>query len=180
MVFNGIDKQTVELEIVNYEFPQIEDGSWDSNWLNVRLDVKSNFGNWQVIQPLLTTWEVQWLIDWFNTLAISIRPERMFSTFTEPTLTFELLSDFDADKKNLRILIGSEYYVDLIADKDELQGLSSELKKELDKYPARKPLQKDVEHNRPVTTRKNELWDPFEPVPGPDTVPKGYKIFPKN
>jgi hypothetical protein len=104
----------------------------------------------------------------------------MFSTFTEPTLSFELLSDFDSDKKTFRIRIGIEYCVDLIAARDELKRLSSELKMELDKYPERKPPVRNVDPKKPATSLEDEPWDPFEPGPGPDTVPKGYKIFPKN
>jgi hypothetical protein len=191
MIINGIDNQTVELAITNYQFPDIIEGGWDGNWLNIYLEVKSKDGHWQTIDPSLTTWEVQWLIDWFNTLAKSTRPESMFSRFTEPNLSFELLSDFDADKKTIRIqfdleskphpdVAGKEYFVDVVADSAELKRIAEDLKKELDKYPERKPSQNIDDPQKSPVPREGDAWDPFDPGPGPDTIPKGYKIFPKN
>ena len=61
MTFFGIDNQTVELEITGYQFPEItvtESPSAD-NWLNISLNVKSNFGNWSTVYPSLTTSDVE-------------------------------------------------------------------------------------------------------------------------
>lgn len=51
MTFFGIDKQTVELEITGYQFSEITTAEFESddNWLNVALNVKSNFGNWSTV-----------------------------------------------------------------------------------------------------------------------------------
>ncbi len=68
MIFNGIDNQIVELRITNYQYPDINFGDWDGNWLLIYLNVKSNVGHWQTIDPSLTTWEVKELIDWFADL----------------------------------------------------------------------------------------------------------------
>ncbi|MEY3421612.1 MAG: hypothetical protein RIR48_1908, partial [Bacteroidota bacterium] len=35
MIFQGIDKQSVELKITNYQFPENQDGDWDGNCLNI-------------------------------------------------------------------------------------------------------------------------------------------------
>ena len=59
MTFKGINNQTVELEITNYQFPEIADDDYDSNWLNIYLKVNSTFGNWQIVDPMLTTFEVK-------------------------------------------------------------------------------------------------------------------------
>lgn len=63
MIFSGVDSQTVEFKITNYQFPDNQEGDWDSNWLNIYLKVDSKFGKWQTIDPSLTTWEVQEIID---------------------------------------------------------------------------------------------------------------------
>jgi hypothetical protein len=34
-IFNGIDSQTVELKITNYQFPEMKLGEFDENWLLV-------------------------------------------------------------------------------------------------------------------------------------------------
>ncbi len=63
MIVLGKDNQTVELKITNYQYPSSLDRDWDGNWLNIYLKVVSKSGNWQTIDPSLTTWEVQELID---------------------------------------------------------------------------------------------------------------------
>lgn len=150
MTFFGVDNQTVELKITNYQYPEINDGDWDGNWLNIYLNVKSNVGHWQTVDPSLTTWEVQSLIDWFNTLSNNLRPEYVDLGFTEPNLSFELLNSVTADKKIFRIKFNlesrpksatddREFYVDIVADNIELMRISAELKNELNKYPVKKP-----------------------------------------
>ena len=162
MTFSGIDNQTVELKIINYQYPNINDGDWDGNWLNIYLNVKSKVGHWQTVDPSLTTWEVQELINWFDALSINLQPEYADMSFTEPNLSFELLNDFKADKKTFRLKFNlesrpqsaindKEYFVDFIADNNELKKLSTDLKNELDKYPERKPA-----HNskyKPIETK---------------------------
>lgn len=66
MKFKGINNQTVEFIITNYQFPDNQDGDWDGNRLNIYLKVDRKVGKWQTIDPSLTTWEVQEIIDWFN------------------------------------------------------------------------------------------------------------------
>ncbi|WP_449406677.1 WapI family immunity protein [Mucilaginibacter limnophilus] len=39
----------VELKIVNYKFPYITTpDDWDSDWLNIYLNVKSDCGHWKL------------------------------------------------------------------------------------------------------------------------------------
>ncbi|MEP6647088.1 MAG: hypothetical protein ABJC12_08355 [Saprospiraceae bacterium] len=155
MTFKGIDNQTVEFKIINYQYPDINDGDQDGNWLNIYLNVKSKLGHWHTVDPSLTIREVNELINWFETLSKNSRPEYADMRFTEPNLSFELLNDFNADKKIFRIKFNvesrpqsatndKEYFVDVVADNDELKNISTEIKRELDKYPERKPA-----HNSP-------------------------------
>ena|SRR5690554_2772303 len=164
MTFTGIDNQTVELKITNYQYPDINDGDWDGNWLNIYVNVKSKVGHWQTVDPSLTTWEVQSLIDWFDTLSHNAKPEYVDMGFTEPNLSFELLTDFDSDKKTFRIKFDlesrpqpatddKEYFVDVVADNLELKRISTELKNELTKYPERKPA-----HNSTLPKAGRSWW----------------------
>lgn len=150
MIFTGIDNQTVEFGITNYQFPDNNYGDWDGNWLNIYLKVDSNLGKWQTIDPSLTTWEVQGIIDWFDDLSKNNEPEYRLMTFTEPNLTFELLNEPTDKKKLIRINFDlefkpksakddKEYYVDLLTENEELNKLRDGLKNELNKYPERKP-----------------------------------------
>jgi len=153
MTFTGIDNQTVELKITNYQYPDINEGNWDGNWLNIYLSVKCKVGHWQTVDPSLTTWEVQELINWFDKLSKNSRSKYTDIHFTEPNLSFELLNDYKADLKTFRIKFNlesrpqsasddKEYFVDVIADNNELKRISMALKSELNKYPERKPTHK--------------------------------------
>ncbi|MEZ4805709.1 MAG: hypothetical protein R2852_09565 [Bacteroidia bacterium] len=84
--------------------------------------------------------------------------------FTEPNLSFELLTDFDSDKKMFRIKFDlesrpqsatddKEYFVDVVADNLELKRISTELKNELNKYPERKPA-----HNSTLPKAGRTWW----------------------
>jgi|SRR5690554_1276727 len=150
MIFSGVDSQTVELKITNYQFPDNQDGDWDGNWLNIYLKVDSIVGKWQTIDPSLTTWEIQEIIDWFDKLSNDKEPEFRLMTFTEPNLSFELLSEPTVKKKLIRINFDlesrpksatndKEYFVDILADNDEINELIKGLKNELSEYPERKP-----------------------------------------
>jgi hypothetical protein len=149
MTFNGIDNQSVELKITNYQFPEIVDGDYDSNWLNIYLNVKSKVGHWQTIDPSLTTWDMQRLINWFDNLSKDIEPEYLEIAFLEPNLCFELLDRFNSQIKTIRIIFDyeskpqsasdeKEYFVDIIVDNDELKRIKLDLEKELENYPERK------------------------------------------
>lgn len=150
MKFNGIDGQTVELRITNYQFPDDDEGGWDSNWLNIYLKVDSKCGQWQTIDPSLTTLEVQELINWFNNLSENKEVKYREMLFIEPNLSFELCSlpndrikkvriKFDLESRPQSATEDKEYFVEIFADNDELKRIGRELKDELDRYPERKP-----------------------------------------
>jgi hypothetical protein len=149
MLFKGVDDQIVEIRIINYQFPNTLDRDWDGNWLNVYLRVKSNLGHWQTIDPALTTWEVQEIIDWFALLSDDKKPKYTDLEFTEPCISFELLNTPTDVCKRIRIKFGlefgpksakedAEYFVDINVTNEELLKLALDLKQELNKYPQRK------------------------------------------
>ena len=149
MIIKGEYNQTVELKITNYQYPSSLDRDWDGNWLNIYLKVESKSGNWQPIDPSLTTWEVQKLIDWFNDLANNFKPKSTDMEFTEPNLSLYLQNDFNDLNKLIRIKFDlesrpksasedKEYYVDFNADNSELKRIANDLTSELKKYPIRK------------------------------------------
>jgi len=149
MIFEGINNQSVELKITNYQFPETNNREWDGNWLNIYLKVKSDMGHWQTIDPALTTWEVQDFIDWLTTLSKNEKPKWIDLGFTEPNLSFELLNQESDNTKLIRIKFNLEsrpksakndleYFVDIKADNYKLEIYAFNLKKELAKYPERK------------------------------------------
>jgi len=150
MKFHGTDNQIVELIIENYQFPEIEDGDWDSNWLNIFLRVESKLGKWQTFDPSLTTWEFQEIIDWFEDLSKNQKPKFSLLTFTEPNLTFELLNhpaeiiksiriNFELELKPKSAIDEKKYFVDILADNETINQIIKGLKEEINDYPERKP-----------------------------------------
>jgi hypothetical protein len=150
MKFYGIDNQSLELKITNYQFPENNDGDWDSNWLNIYINVVSKFGNWQTIDPSLLTWELQRLINWFMDLSENKKSLESEEDFVEPNLKFTLRNSPTDPIKLIRINFSyesrpksaaddQEYYIEIKADKVELIRISSELQNELSKYPKRGP-----------------------------------------
>jgi hypothetical protein len=148
MIFRGINDQTVEFRLINYQYPEIEFGDWDGNWLLIYLKVKSDLGHWQTTDPSLTTWEVKQLIDWFTSLANNEKIKWNPIEFTEPNLSFEY---FETKDKNIRFRLrfalesrpqaandDDEYFVDFDYSQEELKKVSADLILELEKYPERK------------------------------------------
>jgi hypothetical protein len=157
MIFKGINNQIVELRITNYQFPDIIDGDWDSNWLFIYLNVRSQVGNWHTVDPSLTTWDVQILIDWLIDLSNNKSVKYNNLDFTEPNLSFELLNDTEAFEKKIRIKFNLEsrpksasndndYFVDCIMNNVQLLLVSDALKVELNKFPERKPVHDNTLH----------------------------------
>jgi hypothetical protein len=150
MTFTGIDNQTVELKVINYQYPEITNGDWDSNWLNIYIKVISKLGHWETVDPSLTTWDLKRLIHWFDNLSNNIRPEYIDICFLEPNISFELTNNFDSEIKTIKIKFDLEfrpqsavddieYFVAFTADNNLIKSLTSDLNKELEKYPERKP-----------------------------------------
>ncbi|MDL2309401.1 hypothetical protein LJC53_07455 [Bacteroidales bacterium OttesenSCG-928-C03] len=145
MKFHGIRGQKVELKIVNYEFPDKNNDEWDDNWLNIYLNVTSEVGNWQTVDPSLTTCEVGELINWFETFLQREKPVLRELSFMEPNLSFELLdckSDgltmfrikFDLESRPKSATDDREYFVDCLVDDQELKQIVENLKTELEKF----------------------------------------------
>ena len=77
------------MSLTGYQFPELSDVEHDSNWLNVRIEVKHPRGKWSAVDPALLTYEVQWLIDWLRSVSAGGHDKRHL-WFTEPCLSFHL------------------------------------------------------------------------------------------
>ncbi|TVZ08137.1 hypothetical protein JM80_0621 [Cellulophaga sp. RHA_52] len=147
MIFHGINNQIVELKITNYQFPKITDYEYDSNWLLIYLNVKSDCGNWQTVDPSLLVGDVIEIIEWFEKISQNKTPKYECLDFIEPNLAFEL-TKAGMDFKTVRIKFDLEsrpksaddkkdYFVDCKMDNSQLQKVIEGLKKELKPYPIR-------------------------------------------
>ncbi|WP_349664748.1 hypothetical protein IZU89_07480 [Cellulophaga lytica] len=147
MIFHGINNQIVELKITNYQFPKITNCEYDSNWLLIYLNVKSDCGNWQTVDPSLLVGDVIEIIEWFEKISQNKTPKYECLDFIEPNLAFELIKA-GMDFKTVRIKFDLEsrpkssddkkdYFVDCKMDNSQLQKVIEGLKKELKPYPIR-------------------------------------------
>ena len=146
MIFKGTDNQTLEFRITNYEFPNVTDCEYDSNWLLIYLNVNSKSGKWKTVNPSLLVFEVKDIIDWFADLSLN-KTEKKNLTFIEPNLEFDLIKE-NSNFKTVRIKFDLEsrpenadgdkdYYIDFDMNNSELKNVAEELKLELKPFPNR-------------------------------------------
>lgn len=82
----------LRLGVEGYQFPDILDDEWDSNWLIITGDAVLDGKPWSFRDPCLTNFEMQRLADWLDQVAAGTA-EKAFCGFTEPNLDFERVSD---------------------------------------------------------------------------------------
>lgn len=82
----------LRLEVEGYQFPDVHNDEWDSNWLVITGDAVLDGRSWRFRDPCLTTFELQRLADWLDQVAAGTA-EQNFCGFTEPNLDFERVSD---------------------------------------------------------------------------------------
>jgi hypothetical protein len=101
------DGPSFELAILGYEFPELEEADYDSNWLVVRIDVTTPEGSWTATEPSLLTYDVKRLADWLDDVKNN---QQMVDEigFIEPLLWFKVLGG-PFKGKNLRVYFGIEY-----------------------------------------------------------------------
>jgi hypothetical protein len=76
-----------QLVIVRYQFPDVHEDRWDSNWLVVNGTVAAGGETWIFTEPCVTTFELADLADWLDGLAANGGQPSAFE-FTEPNLKF--------------------------------------------------------------------------------------------
>ena len=76
-----------QLVIVRYQYPDVHEDRWDSNWLIVNGSVAAAGQKWRFTDPCVTTFELADLADWLDDLAADGHESSAFE-FTEPNLKF--------------------------------------------------------------------------------------------
>ena len=90
-----------DLEILRYQFPELEHSDWDSNWLEVSGKVVTPARSWEFLDPCLLTMEAHDLANWLAAVVADKQTDaRIF--FTEPNLSFELVAA-DSEVIELRL-----------------------------------------------------------------------------
>jgi hypothetical protein len=95
MILKSVDGSEFEVQISDYEFPQIENDEWDSNWLKVNLRAKTLTSEWSISTPCLDTYEAAELCDWLRMLADG-HQVKMSLSFLEPEFAFQIMETSEA------------------------------------------------------------------------------------
>jgi hypothetical protein len=100
------DQSEFELQLIDYQYPHIENEYWDANWLLVSIRVNSPVASWTHIDPCLMTAEARDLANWLGDVAYN-RQSRTRVLFIEPNLSFEFVVR-NADTCELRLYFALE------------------------------------------------------------------------
>jgi hypothetical protein len=76
-----------QMVIVRYQYPDVHEDRWDSNWLVVNGTVAASGEKWIFTEPCVTTFELADLADWLDDLVADGSEPSAFE-FTEPNLKF--------------------------------------------------------------------------------------------
>jgi hypothetical protein len=87
MKLKGDSGNAFELIILRYQFPDVHEDRWDSNWLEVSGKVTTGEQSWRFSDPAVTTFELADLADWLEAVALGDAHDDEFE-FTEPNLAF--------------------------------------------------------------------------------------------
>ena len=137
------------LEIVGYQFPDILDRFWDSNWLRVRVSVTISTRSWNVEDSCLLTFEIESLAAWLEGFPSDKSSSRHIS-FTEPSPQFRFIQHKSGSdllrvdfghifQKKLPDLFGERKTIHLYFPLSEidLPYQAHLLREQLSKYPQR-------------------------------------------
>jgi hypothetical protein len=140
-----------QLDIIGYQFPELHDEEWDSNWLRIQTSVSVPEGSWSVIEPTLLTYEVNELATWLDAVANGNQSDNSI-WFVEPILEFEVAFG-EHEEKILRVKLAMEllppweprftevggtiYSVDFPIVQADLHVAAESLRSQLQRYPQR-------------------------------------------
>lgn len=149
MKLTGESHTSFALQVVGYQFPELENDDYDSNWLNVRIDVSHPKGSWTATDPSLLTYEFRQLEDWLG--AIAKNPANPSDIdFIEPNLKFQYR--VDDDSRILRIFFELEsrpkwapsngagmedLWIDIPFAQDDFDAAAAAIAEECRRFPQR-------------------------------------------
>lgn len=149
MRLKGDENTEFEMKVVGYQFPHLENEPYDSDWLNIHVNVKHPRGAWSKTDACMLTFELAHLIGWLRWVADDL-PAHSEESFMEPELSFEWLG---GDRNILRVYLHyslrpvwspyhgpkeeEELFVEFAATPEDLRHAAAALRDELQKFPVR-------------------------------------------
>lgn len=139
---------TYRFSVEGYQFPDNTDGDYDSNWLNIRSEIRCSQGHEVRIDPALLTSELLSISDWFYTISQNDIPWSVTHGFIEPNFEFILYGKRE-DIVRFGIMLSCELRPQFAEEDEEfimifeyslteMESLSRAFKKEYELFPERK------------------------------------------
>lgn len=148
MHLTDFHSSSFDLTIVEYQFPRITNDAYDSNWLQVRVDVMTPYGAWSASAPCLLTYEAFRIVEWLGAVTATTATKL---TFMEPELVFALAQN-TLQQPTLRIYFAygllppwafaefgglEDVYVEFALDEVDIEAAAAQLRTQLQAYPQR-------------------------------------------
>ena len=143
------DGSLFEMSVGSYQFPDIQNEPYDSNWLLIRIHVVHPRGEWTTVDPCLLTDELEDLANWFGAIAEG-KAADVEQNFTEPNLMFRLRETpegrslrvyFELESRpswaESRVSPEEDLFLDFPLGELDLARAAEELRGELALYPER-------------------------------------------
>ena len=128
--FKGEKTEELCINVIDYQFPYIEDSEFDSNWLLVDVNYKSRKANWSGRLPSFLTWELEEFKNWLESIREEVKPNMNSLDFLEPDISVSLI-----DSSSLGSLIKIE-----VRDKEfkngKLEFVSFNTREDIDNHIA--------------------------------------------
>lgn len=93
-----------EMTVIDYEFPEVRDDRYDSNWLIIEIRATHAKNSWSASYPCMLTGELAELADWLDAVADGKNTTLQLGFF-EPNLHFEVT---ESAPKKLCVYIDAE------------------------------------------------------------------------
>lgn len=149
MKITGSDGSSLTLTILGYEFPELEDAPYDSNFLKIQVDVVTPQISWTAIDHCLLTYEVTEIATWFDEIAAGNTVCTPLGLI-EPMLDFHIIKEPSKDRLRIyfegfmrppragsRIIGQMDLWVEFDLEEIDLRTHAQELRLELQRYPQR-------------------------------------------
>jgi hypothetical protein len=123
-----------EVSVEGYEFPEVHTG-WDGNWLLVKIDIVENNKNFSKILPVITTFDIEKMAEWFEDISRKTIPKNTTLCFLEPDLKFHFLGykePYIQIEVELNHGFKPKYILDCNDEDDETSSISFELYSDLE------------------------------------------------
>jgi hypothetical protein len=146
MVSISKNGKSINFVVLGYQYPDIIEGIYDPNWLNIRIKVHDELYSWEKTDPALTSWELKEISEWFSSLAIGETPNDKLIHFIEPCIAFQY--EYRNNMREITFLFAAEmfppdidranpYSVSFQLSKEELADLANQFTKEASLFSVR-------------------------------------------